>query len=195
VVFTRTRQQQVTYVLSGSIVIQDTDIVGNVIDLPVVQVTPPSGRVITVPSSGVSCPALAVPAGKAKLVCTFAVSYMEKLPLPGSVMASVTVAGTSRSVKSQPVKYDFGAATLAEVGATATVSNYFEQGNGILQPYGISGLQPPPGLTIEDSREFTYLALFGQVETSKCNQQWKVRLASCDGVFCLACTAASQLQL
>eukprot|EP00775_Hariotina_reticulata_P004944 gene4944-5185_t len=173
VAFTRTRQEQVTYVLSGSIVIQDTDIIGNVITLPVVKVTPPSGVVVTVPSSDISCPALAVPAGKANLVCTFEAQYTGSLPLPGSVVASVTIAGTSRSVTSQPVQYDFSAATLAEIGGIATVSNYFEQGTGIMQPYGVSGLQPPPGMTIEDTRVFTYLALFGQVDPSKCNQQWK----------------------
>lgn len=45
----------------------------------------------------------------------------------------------------------------------------------VLQPYGVSGTQPPPGLVLEDARDFQYTAYFGDVPASKCGQQWQVR--------------------
>jgi hypothetical protein len=44
-----------------------------------------------------------------------------------------------------------------------------------LQPYGVSGTQPPPGLVLEEGRDFTYTAYFGNVPASQCGQQWQVR--------------------
>jgi hypothetical protein len=45
-----------------------------------------------------------------------------------------------------------------------------------LQPYGVSGTQPPPGLVLEEGRDFQYIAYFGNVPATKCGQQWQVRL-------------------
>lgn len=108
-------------------------------------------------------------------MCSFSAEYTGDQPLPGSVTASVSVAGGSASAQAAATPYDFATAVQTQVGAVATVSNYFESGDGILQPYGVQGQQPPPGLQLEDSRTFEYTALFGNVDASKCGQTWKVR--------------------
>lgn len=47
-----------------------------------------------------------------------------------------------------------------------------------LQPYGVSGTQPPPGLVLEEGRDFTFTAYFGNVPATQCGQQqWQVSAA------------------
>jgi hypothetical protein len=80
-------------------------------------------------------------------------------------------------LQAQDVAFGFADAAMREVGDTASVTNFFEQGPGLLQPAGVSGEQPPPGLLLEDSRLFSYVALFGQLDPSLCGRQWQVRPA------------------
>jgi hypothetical protein len=78
-------------------------------------------------------------------------------------------------LQAQDVAFGFADAAVREVGDTAIVADFFEQGPGLLQPAGVSGEQPPPGLQLEDSRLFSYVALFGQLDPSLCGRQWQVR--------------------
>jgi hypothetical protein len=131
------------------------------------------------PPAAIKCPSLVVPAG-GRLVCSFAASYAGRQPTPGTVSALVNLAGVliPITLSAAPVAYDFSLADSIETGVFATASNYFEMGAGILQPYGVYGEQPPPGLRLEDSREFSFVAVFGAVPSSKCGQQYKVGVAA-----------------
>jgi hypothetical protein len=113
-----------------------------------------------------------------KLTCTFAASYAGRQPLPGTVSAAVDLAGVliPITLDSAPVPYDFSGADIVETGAFGTASNFFELGTGIIQPYGVYGEQPPPDMKLEDSREFNFIAVFGNIPSSRCSdQQYKVR--------------------
>eukprot|EP00775_Hariotina_reticulata_P004948 gene4948-5189_t len=109
--------------------------------------------------------------------CSFTVSYVGQQPLPGNISAKVTAAGTlvPYTARAPQVRYQFSGAKVLNVGSIAKVSNFFEQGPGIMQPFGVSGgLQPPPDMNLEDSRQFNYLAMFGNTESAKCGNRWQV---------------------
>lgn len=181
VTYTRGRAAQIVYTLSGQIMISTKDRVSSAILLPGVTVTTGTGKVFQMPDEAIQCPSLVVPAG-GSLKCNFAASYAGRQPMPGTVTASVKLAGVliPITLDAAAVPYDFSKGDVVETGAFGTASNYFEMGEGILQPYGVYGEQPPPGLRLEDSRVFSFVAVFGNVPSSKCGRQYKVR-ASCWG--------------
>jgi hypothetical protein len=176
--FTRTRLAQATYRVQGSVVILELEGRMQVFDPPTVTLTAGSQR-ITLPASSVVCPSLAV-TPRGQLACSFNAEYTGDTPQPGSISAAVSIPGTKLPVilQAQDVAFDFGGAAIREIGDTASVTNFFEQGPGLLQPLGVSGEQPPPGLQLEDSRLFSYVALFGNMDPSLCGRQWQVRPAS-----------------
>lgn len=170
--FTRTRADGFTYTLSGAVALWSGDGVAHVVDVPTVTVVTSAGNTVALPAGAVNCPALTVPT-TGELTCTFSGSVtMAQEPVPGSVSATATVPGVSLPfvMRSGSARYDFSVAERADVGSTAVVGNYFESGAGLLQPYGVSGEQPPPGLTLEDSRTFTFTALYGEIPVSACQQ-------------------------
>lgn len=171
--FTRTRLAQATYRVQGSVVILELDGRMQVFDPPTVTVTAGS-QVLTLPASSITCPSLAV-TPRGQLACSFSAEYTGAQPQPGSISATVSIPGTKLPVvlQAQDVAFGFADAAMLEVGDTAAVSNFFEQGPGLLQPAGVSGEQPPPGLLLEDSRLFSYVALFGQLDPSLCGRQWQ----------------------
>ncbi|WIA35992.1 hypothetical protein OEZ86_007355 [Tetradesmus obliquus] len=171
--FTRTRLAQATYRVQGSVVILELDGRMQVFDPPTVTVTAGS-QVLTLPASSITCPSLAV-TPRGQLACSFSAEYTGAQPQPGSIGATVSIPGTKLPVvlQAQDVAFGFADAAMLEVGDTADVSNFFEQGPGLLQPAGVSGEQPPPGLLLEDSRLFSYVALFGQLDPSLCGRQWQ----------------------
>jgi hypothetical protein len=163
------------YTLSGQILINTKDRVASAILSPDVTVTTGAGKVFTMPEEAIQCPSLVVPAG-GSLTCNFAASYAGRQPMPGTVAASVRLAGVliPITLDAAPVLYDFSRGDVVETGAFGTASNYFEMGEGIIQPYGVYGEQPPPGLRLEDSRVFSFVAVFGNVPSSKCGRSYKV---------------------
>lgn len=172
--YNRNRNQQETYVLTGNINVQDTDGAAHVIALPVVTVLTGRRATVKLPSRSISCPSLTVPAN-GQVSCTFTASYTGEQPLPGFVSATVTLATTNNVITTPTLPYDFTGAQLTEAGGLATISSYFEQGQNLLQPYGVSGSQPPPGLSISDDTTYTFTAYYGNVAASNCGQQqWQV---------------------
>jgi hypothetical protein len=163
--------------VQGSVVILELDGRMQVFDPPTVVVTAGS-QSISLPVSSIVCPSLAV-TPRGQLACSFSAEYTGKQPQPGSISAAVSIPGTKLPVvlQAQDVAFGFADAAMREVGDTASVTNFFEQGPGLLQPAGVSGEQPPPGLLLEDSRLFSYVALFGQLDPSLCGRQWQVRPA------------------
>lgn len=172
--FTRTRQALATYRVQGSVIIVELEGRMQVFDPPSVTVTAGSTS-LTLPASSVVCPSLAV-TPRGQLACSFSAEYTGEQPRPGSISAAVSIPGTKLPVvlQAQDVAFGFADAAVREVGDTASVTNFFEQGPGLLQPAGVSGKQPPPGLQLEDSRLFSYVALFGQLDPSLCGRQWQV---------------------
>jgi hypothetical protein len=170
------------YTLSGQVVISTVDTVASGIALPVITVTTNAGRILQMPDSAIQCPSLVVPA-TGKLTCSFAASYAGQQPNPGTMAAAVDLAGVliPITIDSAPVNYDFSGAEVVETGAFGTASNYFEMGEGVLQPYGVYGEQPPPGLKLEDSREFAFIAVFGNIPRSKCGQTQYTVSKTADG--------------
>lgn len=174
--YTRNREPQTVYVLVGSVVISTKDNVASAFNTPSITVTSSSGNMYRVPEEAIQCPSLVVPAG-GQVTCTFAAGYIGRQPLPGSMSASISLAGTLIPIQLEavPVTYDFTNAETLNTGAFATASSYFEMGSGIIQPYGVFGEQPPPGLRLEDSRVFRFIAVFGGVTASSvCGRTWKV---------------------
>lgn len=171
--YIKERDEQQTYVLSGTLEVQDTNNQGEVLDLPVVSVLTGRGVTLTLPSSSVNCPSLTVPAG-GKISCTFSASYTGDQPLPGSVTARVTIAGTRNNLTAPAVPFDFIGAPLSEPGGVALTSSYFEQGDGLLQPFGVAGNQPPPGMSLVDSATYSFTGYFGNIPAERCGQQWQV---------------------
>lgn len=175
---------EATYLVTGSLVVQNTAAAGQLIQLP--QMTLFTGRRGTLPVSddNIDCPSLAVPAG-GSMHCSFTVSYVGQQPLPGNISAKVTAAGTlvPYTARAPQVRYQFSGAKVLNVGSIAKVSNFFEQGPGIMQPFGVTGgLQPPPDMNLEDSRQFNYLAMFGNTDSAKCGNRWQVSFV----MFCLS---------
>lgn len=177
ITYSRTRNQQQAYVLTGSVSIRDTDGRGDVITVPTVTALTGRRKTVKLPPSSVICPSLTVPAN-GEITCTFTANYTGDQPLPGSVSATVANAGTSRIVRAPSVPYNFAGAAVAEVGGIATISSYFEAGSGLVQPYGVSGSQPPPGLTISDDTVYNFTAFYGNIPASSCGQQLQVGWAS-----------------
>jgi hypothetical protein len=176
VTYSRTRAPEMVYVLSGSLVITNREALAAAINLPDITVTTAAGTQYRMPEAALQCPSLVVPA-VGSLNCSFAAGYASRQPLPGTVSAVVSLAGTllPMQLEAAPVAYDFAGAEEVQVGVFATASNYFEMGPGIIQPYGVYGEQPPPGLRLEDSRVFRFIAVFGGLTASSCGQQaWKV---------------------
>lgn len=176
VTYTRSREAMTVYTLSGQLAVATKDKVASAINLPDITVTSNSGRAFRLPEEAIQCPSLVVPA-QGQLVCTFAASYAGRQPQPGVIGASVALAGVLIPIilDAPPVSYDFTGAETIETGAFGTASNFFELGGGIIQPYGVYGEQPPPDMRLEDSREFNFIAVFGNVPSSKCGRKYKVR--------------------
>lgn len=178
--YNRSRDAQTVYTLSGQVTISTKDEVASAINVPRITVTTNLGNIFRVPESGIQCPTLVVPA-TGKLTCTFAASYAGRQPVPGTFAAAVDLAGVliPITLDSAPVPYDFSTAEVVETGAFGTASNFFELGTGIIQPYGVYGEQPPPDMKLEDSRDFAFIAVFGNVPSSKCggSPKYKVRLS------------------
>lgn len=175
VTYTRSREAMTVYTLSGQLSVSTQDKVASAINLPDITVTSNSGRAFRLPEEAIQCPSLVVPA-RGQLVCTFAASYAGRQPQPGVISASVALAGVliPITLDAPPVSYDFSGAETIETGAFGTASNFFELGGGILQPYGVYGEQPPPDMRLEDSREFDFIAVFGNVASSKCGRKYRV---------------------
>lgn len=178
--YTRNRNPQTVYVLSGSVLISNDDRLATAVYLPNITVTTASGDQYRMPEDALSCPTLVVPAGSA-INCSFAAGYAGPQPLPGSVTAAVSLAGTLLpiTITSPAEQYDFTGAVMVRTGAFATASNYFEMGPGIMQPYGVYGEQPPPGLRLEDNRVFKFIAVFGSLTSASCGSTaWRVRAST-----------------
>lgn len=175
VTYNRSRAAQTVYTLSGQVSIATTDKVASAINLPLITVTTEAGSTFRMPDEGIQCPSLVVPA-TGKLTCNFAASYAGRQPLPGTVRATVNLAGVliPITINSDPLPYSFANADVIETGAFGTASNFFELGNGIIQPYGVYGEQPPPDMRLEDSREFSFIAVFGNVPRSRCGRRYRV---------------------
>lgn len=147
-----------------------------IIDQPTVSVMS-AALTQQVPATDITCPGLVV-LPRSTLTCTFVFRFVAgATPQPGSLQAHVNIPGTILPVilKSPMVSFSFAQAQWLSSGATAKVASYFEQGDGLLQPYAVRGEQPPSGLTLASNRVFTFTALFGEIGVNTCDRNdWKV---------------------
>jgi hypothetical protein len=130
--YSRTRNQQLTYVLSGSVTVQETGGQMRLLQDPVVTVNPPSRAPVTLNSSDVTCPSLTLPAN-GQLSCNFSAAYTGEQPMPGTLTASISSADGASTASAAAVPYNFAGADSVDVGQTAAVTNWFEQGSSVIQ--------------------------------------------------------------
>jgi len=131
----RTRNQQLTYVLTGSITVQETAGQIRLLQDPVVTANPPSRPPLTLNSSAVTCPSLTLPANGV-LSCNISAAYTGAQPMPGTLTASISTADGSSTATAAAVPYNFAGADSVDVGQTASVTNWFEQGSNVIQVGG-----------------------------------------------------------
>lgn len=214
--YTVTYTRRPTYVLHGSITVSPTAFSSDdgggggeaIFELPTVSLSQ-GGSSQAVPRERVACPSFRVAAG-ASLTCTFSAPiFADSGPPPsGRAQAVLQLADGGLAVSTPEVEYDFAAALSAASGArfsstdapaeflaaamqgaggSATVTNYFEPGEGGLIPAGIEGAQPAENSVLSDTKTFTYTALFADIPRDKCGQALKVggRAAALEGVHVL----------
>jgi hypothetical protein len=148
---------------------------------PNITVTFHTGQSSLIPRNLVRCPSLLVPASSV-LRCEFSILRHGIRPIAGSVQASVEVKPTKgrpagETVKAAPVPFDFINAKRVTEGEFAIVSDFFEPGEGLVQPHSVFGRQPTRDLRLGDSASFKFTGWFGGAGM-QCGKDLKV-IMSC----------------
>lgn len=173
--------------MAGRLVIRSTADTDTPILLPNITITSKTGQTLVLPAGSIKCPNLTVPAS-GLLACTFRATHNGQHPTPGSVTASVSVPAAdgrpASTLQASPVPFDFINAEIVTLGDSAVVSNFFERGDGLVQPYSVVGQQPTASLWIGESREFKFSAWYGGLDSSQCGTTLKVRVEICWGPSC-----------
>lgn len=131
---------------------------------PNITVTLRTGQSSSIPKNLVRCPSLVVPASSV-LRCEFSILKHGVRPIAGSVQASVVVKPAKgrpgETVKATPMPFDFINAKRVTEGEFAIVSDFFEPGDGLVQPHSVFGRQPTRELRLGDSASFKFTGWFG----------------------------------
>lgn len=203
-VYTVTYKRKPAYVLQGTVIIAPTTAFSSTDQQPIQQplvTLQQNDEEATIPDSKVHCNTLTV-AHDSSVSCTFSVTIfaLNTPPPAGTAQALIQIPGTGTHLQTPPMTYDFSGLMppsnlrLADghqsqmshllfdsmeklPTPTAIVSNYFERGNNVILPTGISGTQPPAQSVLSDTKTYTYTALFADVPRDKCGKKWKVRAA------------------
>jgi hypothetical protein len=194
--FTKTPAARATLSLAGNLMIQNDAEHDVQLSPPNITVTLHTGHSFQLPADKIQCPALTIPPASV-VTCKFIADKPGSRPTAGSVQASVEITDTAQgtpatTVKAPPMSFDFTGATLVTEGDVAVISDFFEAGEGMVQPHSVSGKQPGANMQIGDSRSFAFMGWFGGINTSLCGKELKVCLLVMSGAteFCEAlCTA------
>lgn len=131
---------------------------------PNITVTLRTGQSSSIPKNLVRCPSLVVPVSSV-LRCEFSILKHGVRPIAGSVQASVVVKPAKgrpgETVKATPMPFDFINAKRVTEGEFAIVSDFFEPGDGLVQPHSVFGRQPTRELRLGDSASFKFTGWFG----------------------------------
>lgn len=176
--YTKTPAAKATLSLAGNLLIKNDAEHDVQVSTPNITVTLNTGHSFQLPAGKIQCPTLTIPPSSV-VTCQFVADKPGSRPFAGSVQASVevtdTVQGTpATTVKAPPVSFDFTGATLVTEGDVAVISDFFEAGEGIVQPHSVSGKQPGANMQIGDSRTFAFTGWFGGINTSLCGKELKV---------------------
>eukprot|EP00882_Tetradesmus_deserticola_P002023 GHRQ01002169.1.p1 GENE.GHRQ01002169.1~~GHRQ01002169.1.p1 ORF type:complete len:1068 (+),score=230.77 GHRQ01002169.1:406-3609(+) len=172
---TATRTQQSTVgTVAGTVTVQNTAAAPATISTVTVTVSGQSPT--TVPVS--NCDSATLQA-QGTASCTFNVTN-PSAPAAGTVTATVTLMGASSAATSPAANFDYQTATTLDLGGTATITDALDTQNlrttaGNLavslirvEPADQSPPSTAPGLTLSDSRTFTYNVIVGQL--ARCTQ-------------------------
>lgn len=177
VAYSKTAAAKAALGLSGRLVVQnegDTDIT---ISPPNITATLNTGQAVPVPSSLVRCPTLTIP-GSSSVTCDFTVTKHGSRPIAGSITAFVEVPAANgkpaESAKADAVHFTFMNARLVTEGEFAVVSDFFEPGEGLVQPHSVFGKQPSTNLRIGDSQTFMFTGWYGGLDQALCGKELKV---------------------
>lgn len=198
-VYTVTYKRRPAYVLQGIVDITPTAAFSSTDQQPIQQplvTLRQNTQAASIPDSKVRCNSLMVAHGSS-VSCTFSTTIfaLDAPPPAGTAQALIRIPGTGTHVQTPPITYDFSDLAPASrlrlsskdqmsdlllnsvekpPATTALVSNYFERGNDVILPTGISGVQPPSESLLTDTKTYTYTALFGDVPRNRCGKKWKV---------------------
>lgn len=67
-----------------------------------------------------------------------------------------------------------GGGSSNSAGSAATVTNFFEPGEGRLLPKGVQGIQPAANSVLQDTASFTYVALIPDIPKELCHKPLQV---------------------
>ncbi|KAF6252300.1 hypothetical protein COO60DRAFT_540731 [Scenedesmus sp. NREL 46B-D3] len=169
---TRTQQSTVGYV-AGTVTVQNTAAAPTTISTITITV---SGQPTTLPVS--NCGTANLPA-QGTASCAFNVTN-PSAPAAGTVTATVTLIGAASAATSPAANFDYQTATTFDLGGTATITDVLnmESLNSVagnraasLVRFEPADQRPPsaaPGLTLSDSRTFTYNLIVGRL--ARCTQ-------------------------
>lgn len=164
VTYNRTTAAEAALSLAGRLEIQSEAHEDVEIALPNITVTLRTGQFYSVPKNLVRCPSLTVPASSV-LRCEFSILKHGIRPIAGSVQASVVVKPAKgrpgETLKAAPMPFDFINAKRVAKGEFAIVSDFFERGDGLVQPASVYGEQPAQELRLGDSASFKFTGWFG----------------------------------
>lgn len=179
VMYTRTPAAKAALSLAGRLHFDNDANEAVSIALPNITLELRTGQSLPVPKELVLCPALTVPASSI-LNCKFSFTKAGIRPTAGTAQASVEVPATdgkpAQTLRALPVQFNFTNAKMVTEGEFAEVSDFFEVGPGVIQPYSIHGTQPSTNLRIGDSKAFKFTGWYGGLDQSYCGKALKVRL-------------------
>jgi hypothetical protein len=75
-----------------------------------------------------------------------------------------------------------GSSSSSSSNSVATVTNYFEPGDGRVLPQGVQGQQPAANSALEETARFTYVALIPDIPKELCSKPLQVRVPHPQGV-------------
>lgn len=152
-----------------------------------------SSQLEKVPENKVKCTSLMV-TDASSVTCTFSANiFADTLPPAGTAQATITIPGSGAHVQTPAMPYDFTLVlppnarfsstdqstqfllnSMETLPPTAVVTNYFEKGDNLVLPTGVSGTQPAADSILKDTHTFTYTALFADLPREMCGKQLQV---------------------
>jgi hypothetical protein len=198
--YTVTYKRRPAYILQGSISVQaNPTFAGTGYGSPAMQIEQPlvtlqqAGRTEQLPGGKIRCSGFMVADNNA-VNCQFSARiFSESLPPAGTAQALIQIPGRGTHVQTPPMQYDFTSVlppnarfsssdqstqflldTMGKTPPTAVVTNYFEQGDGLVLPTGVSGTQPAANSILQDTQSFTYTALFKEMPRELCGKTLQV---------------------
>jgi hypothetical protein len=93
--------------------------------------------------------------------------------IPANSNMRLSVADTAQQFLQETMQSAGGPASSSS-GSAATVTNYFEPGDGRVLPKGVQGKQPAANSVLHETASFTYVALIPDLPKDACNKPLQV---------------------